>query len=479
MSVLIKNGTIVNADQSFSADVLCADGKIQEIGSNISAPNGAEIIDAAGQFVMPGGIDPHTHMQLPFMGTVASEDFYTGTAAGLAGGTTMIIDFVIPSPQTSILEAYHQWREWAEKSVADYSFHVAITWWDETVHADMKTLVEKHGVNSFKHFMAYKGAIMAPDETLVNSFNRALELGAMPTVHAENGEMVAQLQKKIFDMGITGPEGHPLSRPPEVEAEAANRAISIANVYGVPLYIVHVSTKQSLEAITRARNSGQKVFGEVLAGHLLVDESVYLDKNFESAAAHVMSPPFRAKEHQDALWKGLLSGNLQTTATDHCCFCADQKAAGKDDFRITPNGTAGVENRMEVLWHHGVNTGLFNMNEFVKLTSTNAAQIFNIYPRKGSISVGADADIVVWDPEKTKKISAKTHHQNIDFNIFEGMEVKGCASHTISAAKIVYANGELKVERGAGRYVDRPPYSSFYQGLDVQAEKNKPKAVKR
>jgi len=479
MSVLIKNGTIVNADQSFSADVLCADGKIQEIGSNISAPSGAEVIDAAGQFVMPGGIDPHTHMQLPFMGTVASEDFYTGTAAGLAGGTTMIIDFVIPSPQTSILEAYHQWREWAEKSVADYSFHVAITWWDETVHADMKTLVEKHGVNSFKHFMAYKGAIMAPDEILVNSFNRSLELGAMPTVHAENGEMVAQLQKKIFDMGITGPEGHPLSRPPEVEAEAANRAISIANVYGVPLYIVHVSTKQSLEAITRARNSGQKVFGEVLAGHLLVDESVYLDKNFESAAAHVMSPPFRAKEHQEALWKGLLSGNLQTTATDHCCFCADQKAAGKDDFRITPNGTAGVENRMEVLWHHGVNTGLFNMNEFVKLTSTNAAQIFNIYPRKGSISVGADADIVVWDPEKTKKISAKTHHQNIDFNIFEGMEVKGCASHTISAAKVVYANGELKVERGAGRYVDRPPYSSFYQGLDVQAEKNKPKAVKR
>ena len=479
MSVLIKNGTIVNADQSFRADVLCADGKIQEIGSNISAPSGAEIIDAAGQYVMPGGIDPHTHMQLPFMGTVASEDFYTGTAAGLAGGTTMIIDFVIPSPQTSILEAYHQWREWAEKSVADYSFHVAITWWDETVHADMKTLVEKHGVNSFKHFMAYKGAIMAPDEILVNSFNRSLELGAMPTVHAENGEMVAQLQKKIFDMGITGPEGHPLSRPPEVEAEAANRAISIANVYGVPLYIVHVSTKQSLEAITRARNSGQKVFGEVLAGHLLVDESVYLDKNFESAAAHVMSPPFRAKEHQEALWKGLLSGNLQTTATDHCCFCADQKAAGKDDFRITPNGTAGVENRMEVLWHHGVNTGLFNMNEFVKLTSTNAAQIFNIYPRKGSISVGADADIVVWDPEKTKKISAKTHHQNIDFNIFEGMEVKGCASHTISAAKVVYANGELKVERGAGRYVDRPPYSSFYQGLDVQAEKNKPKAVKR
>ena len=479
MSVLIKNGTIVNADQSFQADVLCADGKIQEIGSNISAPSGAEIIDAAGQYVMPGGIDPHTHMQLPFMGTVASEDFYTGTAAGLAGGTTMIIDFVIPAPQQNIMEAYHQWREWSQKAVADYSFHVAITWWDETVHADMQTLVEKYGVNSFKHFMAYKGSIMATDEILVNSFNRALELGAICTVHAENGDMVAQLQNKIFEMGITGPEGHPLSRPPEVEGEAASRAISIANVYGVPLYVVHVSTKQSLEAITRARNTGQKVFGEVLAGHLLIDESVYLDKNLESAAAHVMSPPFRAKEHQDALWKGILSGNLQTTATDHCCFCNDQKAAGKDDFRKTPNGTAGIENRMEVLWHHGVNTGLLNMNEFVKLTSTNAAQIFNIYPRKGTISVGADADIVVWDPEATKTISAKTHHQNIDFNIFEGMKVKGCASHTISAAKVVYANGELKVERGAGKYIDRPPYASFYQGLDVQAEINKPKSVNR
>ena len=479
MSVLIKNGTIVNADQSFQADVLCADGKIQEIGSNISAPSGAEIIDAAGQYVMPGGIDPHTHMQLPFMGTVASEDFYTGTAAGLAGGTTMIIDFVIPAPQQNIMEAYHQWRDWSQKAVADYSFHVAITWWDETVHADMKTLVEKYGVNSFKHFMAYKGAIMATDEILVNSFSRALELGAITTVHAENGEMVWQLQNKIFDMGITGPEGHPLSRPPEVEGEAANRAITIADVFGVPLYVVHVSSKQSLDAITRARNSGQKVFGEVLAGHLLVDESVYQDKNFESAAAHVMSPPFRAKEHQDALWKGLLSGNLQTTATDHCCFCADQKAAGKDDFRLTPNGTAGIENRMEVLWHHGVNTGLLNMNEFVKVTSTNAAQIFNIYPRKGSISVGADADIVVWDPEATKTISAKTHHQNIDFNIFEGMKVKGCASHTISAAKVVYANGELKVERGAGKYIERPPYASFYQGLDLQAEINKPKSVNR
>ena len=413
------------------------------------------------------------------MGTVASEDFYSGTAAGLAGGTTMIIDFVIPAPQQNILEAYEQWREWAEKSVADYSFHVAITWWDESVEADMGTLVKDHGVNSFKHFMAYKNAIMADDEVLVNSFTRARELGAIVTVHAENGELVFRLQKEIFEKGITGPEGHPLSRPPEVEGEAANRAIRIAEVLRVPLYVVHNSCKQSLEAITRARNEGQRVYGEVLAGHLLIDDSVYRDTNFETAAAHVMSPPFRSSEHQDALWRGLQSGNLQTTATDHCCFCADQKAAGKDDFRLIPNGTGGVENRLEVLWHHGVRTGKLTMNEFVRVTSTNTAQIFNIYPRKGSVSVGADADIVVWDPDATKTISAKTHKQNIDYNIFEGMTVTGCASHTISQGKVVYANGELNVERGAGRYIDRPPFASYYDALNLQAQHAEPVAVKR
>jgi dihydropyrimidinase len=479
MTVLIKGGTVVNADRSFRADVLCQDGLITAVGEDLDAPSGATLVDAGGQYVMPGGIDPHTHMQLPFMGTVASEDFYSGTAAGLAGGTTMIIDFVIPAPQSSVLGAYHQWREWAEKSVADYSFHVAITWWDESVHADMGTLVAEHGVNSFKHFMAYKNAIMCDDETLVNSFTRARELGAIATVHAENGDLVFRLQKDVFEKGITGPEGHPLSRPPEVEGEAANRAIRIAEVLKVPLYVVHNSCRQSLEAITRARNEGQRVYGEVLAGHLLIDDSVYQNTDFETAAAHVMSPPFRSTEHQDALWRGLQSGNLQTTATDHCCFCADQKAAGKDDFRMIPNGTGGVENRLEVLWHHGVRTGKLTMNEFVKVTSTNTAQIFNIYPRKGSVSVGADADIVVWDPEASKTISAKTHKQNVDYNIFEGMTVIGCASHTISQGKVVFADGELNVERGAGRYVDRPPYASYYEALKLQSQQAEPVAVKR
>jgi dihydropyrimidinase len=479
MTVLIKGGTVVNADRSVRADVLCEDGLITAIGEDLGAPNGATVVDAGGQYVMPGGIDPHTHMQLPFMGTVTTEDFETGTAAGLAGGTTMIIDFVIPNPQQDVMEAYHQWREWAEKSVSDYTFHVAITWWDDTVREAMGTLVNEYGVNSFKHFMAYKGAIMADDEVLVNSFTRAIELGAIVTVHAENGELVYTLQKELFEKGITGPEAHPLSRPPQCEGEAANRAIRIAEVLGVPLYVVHNSCKQSLEAITRARNEGQRVFGEVLAGHLLVDDSVYRNKDFEFAAAHVMSPPFRAKEHQDALWHGLQSGNLQTTATDHCCFCADQKAMGKDDFRLIPNGTAGIENRMEVLWHHGVSTGRLTMNEFVAVTSTNAAQIFNVYPRKGSVAVGADADIVVWDPEATKTISAKTHFQKVDANVFEGMTVKGCASHTLSQGKVVFADGKLDVERGVGRYVNRPAFAPYYEALKIKARLAEPAPVKR
>ncbi|MEQ9562461.1 MAG: amidohydrolase family protein, partial [Woeseiaceae bacterium] len=288
-----------------------------------------------------------------------------------------------------------------------------------------------------------------------------------------------RLQQKIYDMGIRGPEGHPLSRPPEVEGVAANRAIRIAEVLGVPIYLVHVSSRQALESITRARNEGQRVFGEVLAGHLLIDDSVYRHKDFATAAAHVMSPPFRSTEHQAALWHGLQSGNLQTTATDHCCFCAEQKAAGKADFRQIPNGTAGIEKRMEVLWHHAVSPGRLTANEFVQVTSTNAAQVFNIFPRKGSISTGADADVVVWDPKATKTISAKTHHQNIDFNIFEGMEITGCASHTISRGKLVYANGKLDVERGAGRYVDRPAFAPYYSALARQAELKRPSAVKR
>ena len=479
MALMIKGGTVVNADQTLKADVLCVDGKIVQVGADLPVPAGAEVVDAGGLYVMPGGIDPHTHMQLPFMGTVATEDFYTGTAAGLAGGTTMIIDFVIPNPQQPLMEAYQTWREWAAKAVSDYSFHVAVTWWDDSVGSDMERLVKEEGVNSFKHFMAYKNAIMAEDETLVNSFSRCLELGAMPTVHAENGELVYHLQRKLIAMGLTGPEAHPLSRPSEVEGEAANRAIRIAQSLGVPLYLVHVSCKEAVDEIARARHEGQRVYGEVLAGHLELDDSVYRNKDWEFAAAHVMSPPFRPKGHQEVLWKALQGGTLQTTATDHCCFCADQKAMGRNDFSRIPNGTAGVEDRMMVLWDSGVNSGRLTMNEFVAVTSTNAANIFNVYPQKGSVSVGADADIVLWDPEASHTLSAKTHHQNIDFNIFEGRTVQGKPAYTISQGKVVFANGELKVERGAGRYIKRPAFPNIYEAVERYNRTHVPVPVER
>lgn len=479
MAILVRGGTVVNADCSQRADVLVDGGTIKAVGPDLETPAGVEVVDAGGAYVMPGGIDPHTHMELPFMGTTASEDFFSGTTAAMVGGTTMIIDFVIPDPQENLLSAFRKWRGWSEKSASDYSFHVAVTWWDESVHRDMGTLVQEHGVNSFKHFMAYKNAIMCEDEVLVNSFLRARELGALCTVHAENGELVFHLQKEILKMGITGPEGHPLSRPPEVEGEAANRAIRIAQVLNVPLYIVHNSCKESVEAIIRARNEGQRVFGEALAGHLLIDDSVYRNPDFTTAAAYVMSPPFRSKEHQAALWRALQAGHLQTTATDHCCFCADQKAAGRNDFTKIPNGTGGVEDRMHVLWHHGVNKGRLTPNEFVAVTSANAAKIFNLYPRKGVIQAGADADLVVWDPKKTRRISAKTHHQKVDFNIFEGMEVEGVNTVTISQGRIVYKDGDVRSVKGAGRYINRPAFAPYYAALNRKAELEQPKPVLR
>jgi dihydropyrimidinase len=463
--VLIRGGTLVSADEERRGDLLIEDGRIAAVSlgdESLGPPAGARVIDAGGAYVLPGGIDPHTHMELPFMGTVASEDFFSGTAAAAAGGTTMSIDFVIPAPREGVLDAYKKWRGWAEKAACDYSFHVAITWWDEGVRADMGTLTSKWGVNSFKHFMAYKGAIMCDDEVLVNSFTRAGELGALCTVHAENGELVWALQQRVFDAGITGPEGHPLSRPPEVEGEAANRAIRIAEVLGVPVYLVHTSCIDALEAVTRAKLEGQRVFAEVLAQHLVIDDSVYRDPDWDRAAHHVMSPPFRPKHHQDALWAALAAGVLQTTATDHCCFCTPQKRAGVGDFRKIPNGTNGIEDRMTVLWHHGVRTGRLTPSEFVAVTSTNAAKIFNVYPRKGSLQVGADADIVVWDPARERTLSAATHHQNIDFSIYEGMHTIGNPAYTLSRGHVVWDNGQLNPVRGAGRYVDRPCHAPYW-----------------
>jgi dihydropyrimidinase len=479
MAVLVQGGTVVNADISVRADVLIEGDKIVAVAPNIAPPTGAEIVDAGGMLVIPGGIDPHTHMELMFMGQVAVDDFFTGTGAGLAGGTTMIIDFAIPAPGTSMVECWKDWSVKAEKAAADYSFHVAVTSWSDKVHEEMGILTRDYGVNSFKHFMAYKGALMVDDGVLLHSIGRALELGAICNIHAENGDAVFHMQQKLLASGIAGPEAHALSRPPGVEGEAAQRVIAIAGLLGAPIYIVHVSTQEATDAIARARATGQRVYGEVLAQHLVLDESVYQNKDWATAAAYVMSPPFRAKHHQQALWAGLVSGALQTTATDHCVFCAPQKAMGRQDFTKIPNGTGGIEDRMSILWHHGVGTGRITPNEFVRITSTNTAQIFNIYPRKGLIAPGSDADIVVWDPHASRTISVKTHHSQVDFNVFEGMDVTGLARHTISRGKLVWTDGDLRTVRGAGRYVSRPVFPPTFQAIGIANGLAAPKAVAR
>ncbi len=462
MGVLIKGGTVVNAHQTVNADVYCDADRIVAVGKDLEVPSGTETIDADGKLVMPGGIDPHTHFELLFMGTVSRDDFFSGTAAGLAGGTTTTIDMCIPDPGQSLLEGVSVWKQRAEKAAADYSFHVAVSSWSPRVGEEMGEIVKSHGIPSFKHFMAYKGAYMVDDEAMLHSFARARELGAIVNVHCENGDAVAYLQADLLRRGVTGPEGHPLSRPIEVEAEATNRVISIAQITKTPLYIVHVSCKEALDAVSRARLSGQKVYAEVLGAHLTIDDSVYRSADFDEAAGFVMSPPFRPKGHCQALWNGLQAGHVQVVASDHVTFNKEQKRMGRDNFAAIPNGTGGIEDRMSLVWDGGVRTGRLSPEEFVAVTSANAAKIYNMWPRKGLVAPGADADIVVWDPHASKTISAKTHHHATDFSIFEGKTVTGIPSATIARGRVVYLNGQLRAERGAGRLIKRYAFGAAY-----------------
>jgi dihydropyrimidinase len=479
MSLLIRGGTVATHDHVRAADVLVADETIVAVGAGLEAPAGAEIIDAGGCYVMPGGIDPHTHLDMPFMGTVSADDFGAGTQAALAGGTTMVVDFCLPAPGESLLAAYQAWRHKAEKAVTDYGFHMAVTWWDRQVFEEMETVVKTYGINTFKHFMAYKGALMVNDDELFQSFTRCAGLGALPLVHAENGDIVARLQDEMLARGIAGPEGHAYSRPSSVEGEATNRAIMIADMAGVPLYVVHTSCRESLEAIARARAAGRRVYGEPLIQHLLLDESEYRAKDWDYAAQRVMSPPFRDKANQDALWAGLANGTLQVVATDHCAFTTAQKRLGHSDFRSIPNGTGGLEDRLPLLWTHGVATGRLTVEEFVAVTSTNIARILNVYPKKGAIAVGADADIIVWDPAATKTITARTQVSRIDYNIFEGMEVRGLPHLVLSRGRVAWREGEVRATAGDGDYVPRPPFPAAARVLSSWREHTRPRPVGR
>ncbi len=457
MGMIIRNGTIVTAVDRFKADVLTRDGKIAAIGAGLDAASDDEVVDASGQYVFPGGVDPHVHMELPFMGTVSADDFETGTAAGIAGGTTSIIDFCIPGRGQNMFEALDAWHEKSAKACADYTYHMAITWWSDDHEEWMTRCVREHGITSFKVFLAYRDAIGVSDTELIHCLRVAGQLGAVVTVHAEHGEMVAELQKEFADAGKMTPRYHALSRPSPVEGEATNRVLMLAELTGATVYIVHMTCREAVDALARARMRGQRAFGETCPQYLLLDDSVYDKPDFEGAA-YVMSPPIRPRGHQEPLWAALKSGVLQVVGTDHCPFNqVGQKDIGRDDFRIIPNGAAGIENRLALLYTYGVREGRLDLNQFVDLTSTRAAKIFGLYPRKGSVTVGADADLVVWDPSATGTISAKTHHHRVDRNIYEGFHVEGLPSHVLVGGKMAYRKGSLDAERGAGRFMTRKP----------------------
>lgn len=475
MSTLIKGGTIVTADRTYKADVLIEGESISAIGSGLS---GSTTIDATGCFIMPGGIDPHTHLDMPFMGTNSADDYESGTKAALSGGTTMVVDFCIPGKGQRLMDAWADWDKRSAKAATDYSYHMCITYWSDQVREDMAEVV-KHGVTTFKHFMAYKGALMVNDDEMFSSFRRCAELGAMPLVHAENGDVVAALQAKLMADGITGPEGHAFSRPPEVEGEAANRAIMIADAAGVPLYIVHTSSIPAHEAIARARALGKRVYGEPLIQHLVLDESEYFNKDWKHAARRVMSPPFRDKKNQEDLWNGLRAGSLHVVATDHCAFTTKQKEVGLNDFTKIPNGTGGLEDRMPVLWTHGVNTGRMTMNEFVAVTSTNIAKILNIYPKKGAVLPGADADLVIWDPKATKTVSAETQISVIDYNVFEGQKLKGLPRMTLSRGEVCWQDGKVTAKTGRGKFVARAPFPPEAAALADWKRMTQPQKIAR
>jgi dihydropyrimidinase len=356
---------------------------------------------------------------------------------------------------------------------------MSITNWSEQIFNEMADVVSK-GLNTFKHFMAYKGALMVNDDQMYASFTRCAELGAFPLVHAENGDLIASLQQKFLEEGNSGPEAHAYSRPPSVEGEATNRAITIADATGVPLYVVHTSSEDAHEAIRRARQKGQRVWGEPLVQHLLLDESEYFNEDWDYSAQRVMSPPFRDKCHQDGLWAGLSAGSLHVVATDHCAFTTEQKRMGFGDFTKIPNGTGGLEDRLSLLWTYGVSTGRITANEFVAITSTNIAKILNIYPRKGSVIKGADADLIIWDPSAGKTISAKTQKSIIDYNVFEGFKVSGLPRITISRGDIVWdLNGNSVATPGRGKHIERPSFPATNAALSTWKELIAPRSIKR
>ena len=436
MKLLIKNGLIVNSDKSIKADILCDKGRIVAINESIDVKSD-QILDASNMLVFPGGIDPHVHMHLPSPAGFSSDDFYSGTKAALYGGTTTIIDFVTPKKGQSLIDSLRKRKQEAKNSLIDYSFHVSPIEWIETTEKEIAECIDE-GVTSFKIYMAYKKSIGLDDESILKVMKAVGKLGGLVTAHCELGDEIEVLRDSFAKQGKLSPAYHPLSRPANLEAEAVKKFIAMGKETNCPVYIVHVSTEESLKHIRKAQKKGQKVFAETCPQYLLLEDSKY-QGDFDQVAPFVMSPPLRKKKDNEALWKAIKKETIQTVGTDHCPFTLAQKSLGKDDFRKIPNGAGGVEHRMELLYTYGLLNHL-TINEFVNSTSTNAAKIFGLYPQKGVLQVGSDADLVIWNPEKENIISAKNQYQNCDTNIYEGFTTKGYS-------KIVVVNGEV-VKRG-------------------------------
>jgi len=453
MKTLIKNGRIVTAVDDYRADILIEDEQVSVIGKTLEM-EADKVIDASGKLVIPGGIDPHTHMELPFGGTESSDDFYTGTRAAAFGGTTTIIDFAVQNKGESMLLGADKWHKKAEgKAVIDYGFHLITTDFEDKNKSEMFQLMDE-GITSFKLFMAYPGVFLSDDATIFRAMSAAGERGGLVCMHAENGIVINEIIKRFKEQGRLAPKYHALTRPTIAEAEGVHRAIALAEMAETPVYIVHLSCSDALNQVRQARDRGIPAFAETCPQYLFLSIDDY-GEGFEGAK-YVMTPPLREKHNHADLWKGLKMDDLQCIATDHCPFCMkDQKELGKDDFTLIPNGAPGVEYRMELIYNGGVLKNNISLNRFVELTSTAAAKMFGMFPKKGTIAVGSDADIVIFDTEKEHVFTLENQHMNVDYCAYEGKKIKGKVETVLSRGRVVIENGECLVEKGSGEFIKR------------------------
>jgi dihydropyrimidinase len=459
MSLLIKNGRIITADADYVADIFIEGETIKAVGEKLPMKAEKEI-DATDKFIFPGGIDPHVHLDMPFMGTFSSDNYESGTRAALFGGTTMVIDFILQKQGHPLHAALDEWRSRSNGNcLNDYSFHMAVTDFNENTKKEIRDFIEKEGITSFKTFMAYKGALMIDDRQMVGLMEEVKQYGGLINVHATNGDMIDYLVAKHRSEGKLSPLYHYLSQPEITEAEAAERFVDMSYYTGCPGYIVHLTCEGALNAVRNATRRNQKVFVETCIQYLILDASLY-EKDFDGAK-WVMSPPLRQKKDQETLWAGINQGLVQVVATDHCPFRWEQKKMGEKDFSKIPNGHPAIENRMELLYSEGVNKKRITLNKYVEVACTNPAKIFGMFPKKGTIGVGSDADMIIFDPNEKHILSSKTHHMNVDYSAYEGWEVIGKVKKVLLRGKVAIENNHCHVDKGFGKFIKRKKVSQI------------------